>query len=160
MMNYITKWNYFMSLAMLTAKRSKDPSTQAGACIVNLKNRIIGLGYNGMPNGCRDSFTWQREGKFLNTKYPFVVHAEVNAILNSTASTEHADLFCTLFPCNECAKVIQQAGINRVIYWSDKYHKSDAAIAARMIFDASKIETINMKRCVLYGDLEYNTDDK
>ena len=151
----ITKWNYFMSLAHLTARRSKDPSTQAGACIINLKNRVIGLGYNGFPNGCKDKFPWRREGDFLNTKYAYVVHAEVNAILNSTSTTEHADLFCTLFPCNECAKIIQQAGINRVIYWSDKYHDADFSIAARAIFEAAKIETIDMKKV---GGLEYNID--
>jgi dCMP deaminase len=158
MMNYITKWNYFMSLAMLTSKRSKDPSTQVGACIVNQKRRVIGLGYNGFPNGCRDGFSWNREGDFVNTKYAYVVHAELNAIMNSTSDLENSTIFCTLFPCNECAKAIVQAGIKRVVYWSDKFHDSDFSRAARAIFGCVGIETVNMEKCILYGDLEFNAD--
>jgi dCMP deaminase len=157
-MKYITKWNYFMSLAHLTSKRSKDPSTQTGACIVNTKKRIIGLGYNGFPNGCKDAFPWKRTGGFQQSKYAYVVHAEANAIFNSTADLNGSTIFCTLFPCNECAKTIVQAGISRVVYWSDKYHDSDFSLIARAIFHAAEIETVNMEKCVLYGDLEFNNE--
>ena len=135
----ITKQEYYMSLAQLTAKRSKDPSTGCGAAIISSEGRVLGLGYNGMPNGCRDKFTWYRDGGFLFSKYAFVVHAEVNAIMNSTASLVGATLYCTLFPCNECAKVIIQSGITTVVYDSDKYHDENSTIAARMLFDAAHV---------------------
>jgi dCMP deaminase len=135
-----------MSMAHLAARRSKDPSTQCGAVTVSVpEGRILGIGYNGFPNGCKDAFPWEREGDFLNTKYPYVVHAEGNAIANSNASLVGADIYCTLFPCHECAKTIHQNGIKRVIYWDDKYHDENWMIAARRIFHAAKIETINMK---------------
>jgi dCMP deaminase len=140
-MKNISKWNYFMSSAMLSARRSKDPSTKCGATIVSPEGRIIGQGYNGFPNGCKDAFSWHREGKFLDSKYAFVVHAELNAILNATAAMTGSDMFCTLHPCNECAKAIVQAGIKLVVYWSDKYHDTDSAHAARLIFEAAKVET-------------------
>lgn len=140
-MTPISKDNYFMSLAFLSARRSKDPSTQVGACIVNQKNRIVGLGYNGFPNGCGQAFPWKREGEGIDTKYPFVVHAEVNAILNATSSLEGATIYCTLFPCNVCAQVIVQSGIIEVIYHSDKYHDVDFTKAARHIFRAAEILT-------------------
>jgi dCMP deaminase len=139
----ISKWNYFMSLAMLSARRSKDPSTQTGAAIINPEGRIVGLGYNGFPNKCKNAFPWGREGNFLETKYAFVVHAEANAIMNATSNLEGAAMFCTLFPCNECAKLIVQAGIVNVIYWSDKYHDSDFTVAARYIFEAADVVTVS-----------------
>lgn len=148
-MRNISKQNYFMSLAMLSSRRSKDPSTQCGAAIVSVpQGRVVGLGYNGFPNGCKDAFPWDREGSFTNTKYAYVVHAEANAIMNATANLEGADIYCTLFPCNECAKLIVQAGIRQVIYWSDKYHDHDFSIAASLIFKAAKIKTTRY-----YGDL-------
>lgn len=137
----ISKDEFFMAAAILAAKRSKDPNTQTGAVIINPDNRIIATGYNGFPNGCKDAFPWERVADDkLDTKYPYVVHAEVNAVMNATTSTVGSRMFCTLFPCNECAKVIIQAGIKEVIYLSDKYHDHDFSIAARRLFDAAGVE--------------------
>ncbi len=139
MSNHISWEDYFMGVALLSAKRSKDPNTKVGACIVNTKKRIIGIGYNGLPCGCSDEeFPWDN-GKDLNpldTKYPYVVHAEANAILNSTTSLENATLYVTLFPCNECAKLVIQSGIKKVVYLNDKYKDSVNNEAARRMFDA------------------------
>lgn len=136
--DYISWDTYFMGVASLSAMRSKDPSTQVGACIVNRKNHIIGIGYNGLPNGLNDdAYPWDKDGDFLNTKYPYVVHAEPNAILNSTSSLEKATLFVTLFPCHECAKLIIQSGIKELVYASDKYQEVDSFKASkRMLKDA------------------------
>ena len=150
-----------MSLAFLSARRSKDPSTQCGASIISPRGRIIGLGYNGMPNGCKDSFSWAREvyhdDKFCETKYAFVVHAEVNAIMNATESCEGSMMFTTLYPCNECAKTIVQAGIETVVYYSDKYHDMHFSKAARMIFKAARIREVgfgedSIEYCIPYFD--------
>ena len=123
--NYISWEEYFMAIAKLSAMRSKDPSTQVGACIVSNDNRILSIGYNGAPNGFNDDeFPWAREGANLDTKYPYVCHAELNAILNyrgSKKDLENAKIYVDLFPCNECAKIIIQSGIKEVIYLSDKY---------------------------------------
>ena len=126
----ILSWDeYFLSLAHLSGMRSKDPNTQEGAVIVDDKNRIVSIGYNGMPRGCYDDqFPWGREGGFLETKYAFVVHAELNAILNSSRPVEG---YVSLFPCNECAKAIIQSGIKAVYYESDKYADSDNVIASK-----------------------------
>lgn len=137
--NYL-KWDeYFMAITKLTAMRSKDPSTQVGACIVSNDNRILSIGYNGAPNGYDDDkFPWDREGENLNTKYPYVCHAEMNAILNYRGSKkdfENAKLYVGLFPCNECAKIIIQSGIKEIIYLSDKYADSENNIASRRLFD-------------------------
>ena len=130
---------YFMSIAKLSAMRSKDPNTQVGACIVDSNNRILSIGYNGCPNNFPDEcFPWNREGNPLETKYMYVVHAERNAILNYRGNKkdfEGAKIYVDLFPCNECAKEIIQSGIKEVIYLSDKYHDSDETIAARKLFD-------------------------
>jgi len=110
--NYLSWDDYFMGVADLSAKRSKDDTSQVGACIVNQQNHIVGIGYNGFPIGCSDDeLPWEREGDFLNTKYPYVVHAEANAILNSSTELLNSRIFVTLFPCNECAKLIIQSGI-------------------------------------------------
>ena len=122
--NYISWDEYFMGIAILSAQRSKDSSTQVGACIVNEEKKIVAVGYNGMPTGCNDDdMPWERTGSTsLDTKYPFVCHAELNAILNrNTASLKNATLYVTLFPCNECAKAIIQSGIKRVVYAENKY---------------------------------------
>ncbi|MEG0320109.1 MAG: dCMP deaminase family protein, partial [Niameybacter sp.] len=133
--DYISWDDYFMGIALLAAKRSKDPSTQVGACIVSGEkaehvrpNTILSVGYNGLPIGCEDDqFPWGREGGFLDTKYPFVVHAELNAILNAQGkSLVGSKLYVALFPCNECCKAIIQSGIREVIYLSDKYAQTDA----------------------------------
>lgn len=140
-MNKYISWDeYFMGVAALSAKRSKDPSTQVGACVVNDDKRIIGIGYNGFPTGCSDQeFPWGKTDNYLNTKYPYVVHAEPNAILNCSASTKGSTLYVTLFPCNECAKLIIQSGIKKVVYGSDKYHDKDSYIASRKMFDAAGV---------------------
>ncbi len=140
--DYISWEEYFMAIAQLSAKRSKDPSTQVGACIVNSKKRIIGIGYNGFPIGCSDDeLPWDREGEFLDTKYPYVCHAEMNAITNASnkPDLEGASLYVSLFPCNECAKLIVQVGIKEVVYLSDKYDREDVFVAARKIFDMAGV---------------------
>jgi dCMP deaminase len=138
--DHISWDQYFMGVAWLSAMRSKDDSSQVGACIVNAKNRIVGIGYNGLPIGCDDrDFPWEREGAFLDTKYPYVVHAEPNAILNATVPLDGARMYVTLFPCNECAKLIIQAGIREIIFLSDKYDGTDADIAAKRLFAAAGV---------------------
>ena len=139
--DYISWDKYFMGVAILSAMRSKDPSTQVGACIVNDKFRIVGIGYNGFPYGVEDdAFPWESGDDFLNSKYPYVVHAEPNAILNSTVSLDNARLYVTLFPCNECAKLIIQSGIKEVVFLEDKYHDELAFVASRKMFDSAKIK--------------------
>jgi dCMP deaminase len=141
--DYISWEEYFMAIAQLSARRSKDPSTQVGACIVNANKRVIGIGYNGFPIGCSDDeLPWGREGDFLDTKYPFVCHAEMNAITNAAnkPDLDGASMYVSLFPCNECAKLIVQVGIREVVFLSDKYHDQDIFIAARRIFDMASVE--------------------
>lgn len=135
--DYITWDEYFMSVAMLAGMRSKDPNSQVGACIVSEDNKILSMGYNGFPKDCSDDeFPWARQGDELNTKYFYVVHSELNAILNYRGgSLEGAKLYVTLFPCNECAKAIIQSGIRKVIYLSDKYADTDATRASKKMFD-------------------------
>ncbi len=131
-----------MAIAQLSARRSKDPSTQVGACVVNANKRIIGIGYNGFPTGCSDDeLPWSREGNFLDTKYPFVCHAEMNAITNASnkPDLDGATMYVSLFPCNECAKLIVQVGIKEVVFLSDKYHDEDIFVAARKIFDMADV---------------------
>lgn len=139
--NYITWDEYFMGVSKLSGMRSKDPNTQVGACIVSENNKILSMGYNGFPNGCSDDdFPWDREGDELDTKYPYVTHAELNAILNYRGgSLESTKLYVSLFPCNECAKAIIQAGIKTVVYDNDKYNGTPGNIAAKRLFDAAGI---------------------
>ena len=140
--DYIS-WNeYFMGVATLASKRSKDPNTQVGACIVDKDNYIVSVGYNGMPLGCSDDeFPWDRSGGTLDTKYAFVTHAELNAILNSkTANLEGSTVYVTLFPCNECTKALIQKRIGKVVYMDDKYHETDTAEAARRMLDAAGVK--------------------
>ena len=147
--DYLSWEEYFMGIAKLSAMRSKDPNTQVGACIVGEDNRILSIGYNGCPNGIDDEyFPWDREGEPLNTKYLFVCHAEMNAILNyrgSRKELENAKIYVDLFPCNECAKLIIQAGIKEVIYLSDKYANTDGVIASKKMFDACGIRYRQIK---------------
>jgi len=134
--NYISWDEYFMLVAKVSALRSKDPNTQVGACIVDKNNKIVGCGYNGAPmNFSDDKFPWNREGEFTESKYAYVCHAELNAILNSHTDLRGTTIYVDLFPCNECAKAIVQAGIEKVIYLSDKYKGTDGNIAAKRIFD-------------------------
>ena len=139
--DYIS-WNeYFRGVATLASKRSKDPNTQVGACIVDKDNYIVSVGYNGMPRGCSDDeFPWDRTGGTLESKYAFVTHAELNAILNSkTANLEGSTVYVTLFPCNECAKAIIQTGIRHVVYESDKYADTPSTIASKRMFDSAGV---------------------
>ena len=141
------KWDeYFMGIAMLSAQRSKDPSTGVGACIVGSDNRILSLGYNGMPIGCSDDeFPWDREGEPLDTKYLYVCHAEFNAILNyNGGSLQGSRVYVTLFPCNECAKAIIQKGIKEIIYACDKYADTPGVIASKRMLEAAGV------KCRLY----------
>lgn len=139
--DYISWDEYFMGVALLSAKRSKDPGTQVGACIVNQQNKIVGAGYNGLPMGCSDdAFPWSREGDFLNTKYPYVCHAELNAILNNIGMDLHGcKIYTALFPCNECTKAIIQSGIKEVIYLSDKYAGEDVFKASRKMLESAGV---------------------
>ena len=131
--------DYFMSVAMLSAQRSKDPSTQVGACIVNADRKIVGIGYNGFPIGCDDdSLPWTRESEDpLQTKYPYVCHAEMNAIMNAHADLKGCTIYVDLFPCNECAKLIIQSGIRKVVYLHDKYHDDWKTVASRTLLDTA-----------------------
>lgn len=141
-LNHLSWDDYFMNTALLSAMRSKDPSTKVGAVVVNEDKRIIGIGYNGFPNGCSDEdFPWEREGDFLQTKYAYVVHAEDNAILNSTSGVKGASIFVSLFPCHECAKKIIQSGIREVVYLSDKYEGTPGNYASKRMLKASGVMT-------------------
>ena len=148
--DYISWDNYFMGVALLSAMRCKDPNTQVGACIVNPDKRIVGIGYNGMPIGCKDEeFPWDREGGFLETKYAYVVHAEPNAILNSNSQTRNCTLYVTLFPCNECAKLVIQSGIKEIVYMDDKYNGTESDIASKKMLDAAGIKYRKMNKISL-----------
>lgn len=129
-----------MGICELSKRRSKDPNTQVGACIINSDNKIIGIGYNGLPKGCNDDeFPWSNDKDFLNTKYPYVVHAEANAILNSIADLKGATIYVSLFPCNECMKLIIQTGIKKIIFKENKYPDSKEVLAATKLASAAGI---------------------
>lgn len=141
-MSKVISWDqYFMGVAKLSAYRSKDPNTQVGACIVNADNKIVGVGYNGLPWGCEDSeFPWEvREGELQETKYPYVVHAELNAILNSTSGLKGCRIYVSLFPCHECVKAIIQSGIKQIIFEDDKYSGTQSDIAAKRMLDSAGV---------------------
>jgi dCMP deaminase len=142
----IISWDeYFMGLSHLSALRSKDPNTQVGACIVDHDHKVVSIGYNGMPRGCNDSdFPWEREGDFLNTKYAYVVHAELNAILNSPRPVNGCTIYVSLFPCNECAKAIIQSGIRKIIYESDKYEGTDGNVASKKMLKEAGVELVQL----------------
>lgn len=146
--DYISWDEYFMGVSLLASMRSKDPSTQVGACIVSDENKIMAVGYNGFPRGCSDDeFPWERSAENSNdTKYPFVCHAELNAILNAGGQNlTGARIFVALFPCNECAKAIIQSGIKEVIYISDKYADTPATQASKMMFGAAGVKLTHFK---------------
>lgn len=147
-MKRIISWDeYFMGVAKLSAKRSKDPNTQVGCCIVNADKRIVAVGYNGLPRNCDDSdFPWNcREGALQDTKYAYVVHAELNAILNATTSLAGCTLYVTLFPCNECMKSIIQSGIKEVVYEDNKYDGKDFDLASKKMQQAANIKIRQVK---------------
>ena len=143
--DYITWDEYFMGVAMLAARRSKDPSTQVGVCIVSQDNIIISTGYNGMPKGCSDDeFPWDRTGE--DTKYPYVVHAELNAILNANGrDLRGSRIYVALFPCNECAKAIIQSGIREICYLSDKYADTSTTKASKRMLDAAGVRYVQLR---------------
>ncbi len=145
--DYISWDEYFMGVALLAAQRSKDPSTQVGACIVDSEKRILSTGYNGFPHGCSDDeFPWNRDEALGETKYQFVVHAELNAILNASGkSLAGSSLYVGLFPCNECAKAIIQSGIKEVIYLSDKYNGTPSYEASRRMLSAAGVTLTEIK---------------
>ena len=147
---HVLSWDeYFMGLAHLSAMRSKDPSTQVGAVIVDQEHKVVGIGYNGLPIGCSDDeFPWDREGGMLETKYAFVVHAELNAILNSTRNLHGCTLYVSLFPCNECAKAIIQSGIRKIVYEDDKYATEDNVIASKKMLNAAGVELVRLGKLV------------
>jgi len=159
--NYISWDEYFMGVALLSAKRSKDPNTQVGACIVNDKNKIVGAGYNGLPIGCDDNeFPWSKEGDFLDTKYPYVCHAELNAILNNIGmDLKGCKIYTALFPCNECTKAIIQAGIKEVIYLSDKYDGTDPSKASKLMLDKAGVSYRKVKTGIDELRLSFNEAD-
>lgn len=159
--NYISWDEYFMGVALLSAKRSKDPATQVGACIVNNKNKIVGAGYNGLPAGCDDNeFPWDKQGDFLQTKYPYVCHAELNAILNNIGmDLQGCRIYTALFPCNECAKAIIQSGITEVIYLSDKYNGSDTSLASRRMLDTAGVQYRKVEAHINKIELSFEEKD-
>ena len=152
-MKRIISWDeYFMGVAKLSAKRSKDPNTQVGCCIVNQNKKIVAVGYNGMPIGCNDNeFPWNnKEGSLETTKYAYVVHAELNAILNSTQNLHNCTIYVSLFPCHECSKAIIQSGIKEIVYADDKYFGTPSSIASRRMLESSgvvirQVEDINVR---------------
>jgi len=140
--DYISWDEYFMGVAKLASMRSKDPNTQVGACIVNSDNMILSVGYNGLPAGCSDDdFPWAREGDVYDTKYAYVCHAELNAILNSgTADLRKSKIYVSLFPCEGCTKALIQKGVGEIIYESDKYHDQPATAASRRMLDSAGVK--------------------
>ena len=140
--DYFSWDEYFMGIAQLSAMRSKDPNTQVGACIVSKENKILSMGYNGFPKGCDDDvFPWNREGDLENSKYAYVTHSELNAILNYRGgSLEGTKMYVTLFPCNECAKAIIQAGIRELVYADDKYQGTPGNLASKRMLKAAGVK--------------------
>jgi dCMP deaminase len=159
--DYISWDEYFMGVALLSARRSKDPNTQVGACIVNDKKKIVGAGYNGLPLACDDDeFPWEKQGDFLQTKYPYICHAELNAILNNIGmDLTGCKIYTALFPCNECAKAIIQSGITEVIYLSDKYEGTDTAKASRLMLDKAGVVCRKVKSSISTLLLSFNEAD-
>ena len=138
---YISWGDYFMGIAILSSMRSKDPNTQVGCCIVDNDNRIISIGYNGFPIGCHDDcLPWKKQGDFLDTKYAYVVHSEMSALLSCPVSVKDCIMYTTLFPCNECAKSIIQAGISKLYYLDDKYKDTDSHKASVKMFNLSGVQ--------------------
>ena len=159
----VISWDeYFMGVALLSGFRSKDPNTKVGACIVNQKNKIVGVGYNGFPIGCSDEeLPWGREGTFLETKYPYVCHAELNAILNSISrDLEGARIYVGLFPCHECAKAIIQSGIKELIYLSDKYDGTESNTASKRMFDMAGVKYRKFEGQMNQIEINYSVEDK
>jgi dCMP deaminase len=161
-LDYLSWDEYFMAIGLLSAERSKDPNTQVGACVANEQNKIVGVGYNGFPLGCSDDeLPWDRTGAFLSTKYPYVCHAELNAVLNAISTDlRNCRIYVGLFPCNECTKVIIQAGIKEIIYLSDKYKDTNQVKASKRMLDmADHISYRQLKTVQKEILLRLDTDD-
>jgi len=150
-----------MGVAILSAKGSQDPNTQVGACLVNKQNRIVGTGYNGLPAGCSDDeFPWDKQGDFLQTKYPYVCHAELNAILNNIGmDLAGCRIYTALFPCNECSKAIIQSGISEVVYLSDKYEASDSAKASKRMLENAGVLCRQVETSIKYLQISFQEND-
>ncbi|MBR5428861.1 MAG: dCMP deaminase family protein [Clostridia bacterium] len=162
--DYLSWDEYFMGIALLSAKRSKDPNTQVGACIVSEKNKIMSVGYNGFPRGCSDDeFPWARvsvTGDDTDTKYPYVCHAELNAILNNRgADLDGCRIYVPLFPCNECAKAIIQTGIKEVIYLSDKYDGTPMNVASKKMLSAAGVVYRQIEFPITQFTLSFRAED-
>lgn len=155
----VISWDdYFMGMAHLSAKRSKDPNTQVGACIVTPLKKVVGLGYNGFPTGISDDdFPWDSHEDYENSKYAYVVHAELNAILNATSKLDGCTIYVSLFPCNECAKAIIQSGIKSLVYESDKYANTSSVIASKRMLTQAGIQLIKLDHKV---DLNISIQEK
>ena len=155
--DYLSWDEFFMGVSKLASCRSKDPNTQVGACIVGEDNRILSIGYNGTPNGFSDNkFPWNRDGSTIETKYAYVCHAELNAILNYRGSRKDlvgSKIYVDLFPCNECAKAIIQSGIKEVIYLSDKYKDTDGNLSSKFMFDTCSVKYRQLKK-EYFNDIE------
>jgi dCMP deaminase len=148
--DYINWDDYFMAISLLSAQRSKDPSTQVGACIVDVDKKIVSIGYNGFPIGIDDDkFPWGKEGEFHETKYPYVCHAEFNAIMNASTDLTDTSIYVTLFPCNECAKAIIQKKISQVYYIEDRGFISSYEIASKRMFDAVGIKYTKLAKPII-----------
>ena len=160
--DYLSWDEYFMGITLLSAQRSKDPSTQLGACIVNSEKKIMGIGYNGFPIGCSDDLLpWARDGEYLKTKYPYVCHAELNAILNSrTLNLLGCTIYIGLFPCNECTKLIIQAGIKEVVYLSNKYSHMDSYKASVRMLKMAQIKIRQFKKNAKRISLDFQRDSQ
>ena len=159
---YISWDDYFMGVALLAAQRSKDPNTQVGACIVDSQNRILSTGYNGFPLGCSDDdFPWSREGEETETKYPYVVHAELNAILNANGrDLRGSRIYVALFPCNECAKAIIQSGVKEVLYLSDKYADSMSTLASKRMLAAAGVKITQLRTGIRSITLDFTPEEE
>ncbi len=154
--NAISWETYFMGIAHLSALRSKDPNTQVGAVIVDPEHKVVSIGYNGFPKGCSDDeYPWENEGSSLETKYVYVVHAELNAILNSPRSVKGCSIYVSLFPCHECAKAIIQSGIQEIVYESDKYAASESVLASKRMLESAGVKMVQLTKKVKVEVMEH-----
>ena len=154
--NAISWETYFMGIAHLSALRSKDPNTQVGAVIVDQEHKVVSIGYNGFPKGCSDDeYPWENEGSSLETKYVYVVHAELNAILNSPRTVKCCSIYVSLFPCHECAKAIIQSGILEIVYESDKYASSESVLASKRMLESAGVKMVQLTKKVKVEVMEH-----
>ena len=154
--NAISWETYFMGIAHLSALRSKDPNTQVGAVIVDQEHKVVSIGYNGFPKGCSDDeYPWENEGSSLETKYVYVVHAELNAILNSPRSVKGCSIYVSLLPCHECTKAIIQSGIQEIVYESDKYASSESVLASKRMLESAGVKMVQLTKKVKVEVMEH-----